>query len=154
MVKLWKFFHQRTKIWLQKMSMIRHTALFIWYRHVIYPYSITPWQTSFNVKENEYKSIIIFQAIYYIGLNHTVLTLFLQTIDNIFYPNISYEQTDHENPVGVQSTLKIYVEVYEYFVEMTEDVFVKKISQGPEKYKYMTFNIMYICIYIFISIKS
>ena len=68
---------------------------------------------------------------------------FLQTIDNIFYFHISYEQTDHENPVGVQSTLKIYVEVYEYFVEMTEDVFVKKISQGPEKYKYMTFNIIY-----------
>ena len=37
----------------------------------------------------------------------------LQTIDNIFHFNISYEQTDHENPVGVQSTLKIYVEVYE-----------------------------------------
>ena len=59
----------------------------------------------------------------------------------MFYLNISYEQTDHENPVGVQSTLKIYVEVYEYFVEMTEDVFVKKISQGPEKYKCIKFNI-------------
>ena len=86
--------------------------------------------------------------------SYSINVTFLQTIDNIFYLNISYEQTDHENPVGVQSTLKIYVEVYEYFVEMTEDVFVKKISQGPEKYKYMTFNIMYICIYIFIWIKS